>query len=107
MITDLPKYFSDVLKFNIRDTGLMAALPYVAMYICSFIFATFCDFCIRRKWHSITTGRKIYTTVCKYFNTKLDRKTSARDNYILTISTFAFVLLWYSAIGTTALYNKN
>ncbi|XP_045448851.1 putative inorganic phosphate cotransporter [Melitaea cinxia] len=63
MITDLPKYFSDVLKFNIRETGLMAALPYVAMYIFSFIFASFCDFCVRRKWHSITTGRKIYTTV--------------------------------------------
>ncbi|CAH0719420.1 unnamed protein product, partial [Brenthis ino] len=63
MITDLPKYFSDVLKFNIKDTGLMAALPYIAMYIFSFVFASFCDFCIRRKWHSITTGRKIYTTV--------------------------------------------
>ncbi|CAH2106479.1 unnamed protein product [Euphydryas editha] len=63
MITDLPKYFSDVLKFNIKETGLMAALPYIAMYIFSFIFASFCDFCIRRKWHSITTGRKIYTTV--------------------------------------------
>ncbi|XP_034830470.1 putative inorganic phosphate cotransporter [Maniola hyperantus] len=63
MITDLPKYFSDVLKFNIKSTGLMSALPYIAMYICSFIFAGFCDFCIRRKWHSITTGRKIYTTV--------------------------------------------
>ncbi|XP_050346311.1 putative inorganic phosphate cotransporter [Nymphalis io] len=63
MITDLPKYFSDVLKFDIKETGLMSALPYVAMYICSFIFASFCDFCVRNKWHSIATGRKIYTTV--------------------------------------------
>ncbi|CAH4029405.1 unnamed protein product [Pieris brassicae] len=63
MITDLPKYFSGVLKFNIKDTGLMSALPYIAMYVCSFIFASFCDYCIRKRWHSITTGRKIYTTV--------------------------------------------
>lgn len=66
MITDLPKYFSDVLKFNIKETGLMSALPYMAMYVCSFLFAYLCDLCIRKKWHSITTGRKIYTTVCKY-----------------------------------------
>ncbi|KAL0892941.1 hypothetical protein ABMA27_014613 [Loxostege sticticalis] len=63
MITDLPKYFSDVLKFNIKETGLMSALPYMAMYVCSFLFAYLCDLCIRKKWHSITTGRKIYTTV--------------------------------------------
>ncbi|CAG5031652.1 unnamed protein product [Parnassius apollo] len=63
MNTDLPKYFSDVLKFNIMETGLMSALPYIAMYICSFIFAAFCDLCIRKKWHSISTGRKIYTTI--------------------------------------------
>ncbi|XP_053607893.1 putative inorganic phosphate cotransporter [Plodia interpunctella] len=63
MITDLPKYFSDVLKFNIKETGLMSALPYIAMYIFSFIFASLCDLCVKKKWHSIGTGRKIYTTV--------------------------------------------
>ncbi|RVE46450.1 hypothetical protein evm_008917 [Chilo suppressalis] len=63
MITDLPKYFSDVLKFNIQETGLMSALPYIAMYVFSFIFASLCDLCIKKKWHSITTGRKIYTTI--------------------------------------------
>lgn len=66
MITDLPKYFSDVLKFNIKETGLMAALPYFAMYFFSYVFAAFCDYCIRKKWHTITTGRKIYTTICKF-----------------------------------------
>ncbi|CAH0701277.1 unnamed protein product [Spodoptera exigua] len=63
MITDLPKYFSDVLKFNIKETGLMSALPYIAMYIFSFIFAGLCDLCVKKKWHSIGTGRKIYTTI--------------------------------------------
>ncbi|XP_045497336.1 putative inorganic phosphate cotransporter [Colias croceus] len=67
MITDLPKYFSEVLKFNIKDTGLMSALPYIAMYVFSFVFASFCDVCIRKKWHSITTGRKIYTTLSSTF----------------------------------------
>ncbi|KAL4709892.1 hypothetical protein ACJJTC_003855 [Scirpophaga incertulas] len=63
MIIDLPKYFSDVLKIKIKDTSLMSALWYISMYISSFVFAYTCDLCIRKKWHSITTGRKIYTTV--------------------------------------------
>ncbi|KAI5652003.1 major facilitator superfamily domain-containing protein [Phthorimaea operculella] len=63
LTTNLPKYLSDVLKFNVKETGLMSALPNIAMYVFSFIFAGICDFCITKGWHSITTGRKIYTTI--------------------------------------------
>ncbi|KOB73027.1 Uncharacterized protein OBRU01_11390 [Operophtera brumata] len=63
MVTDLPKYMTDVLKFNIKSTGTMSALPYVAMWISSFFFGLLCDYCIKRKWHSITTARKLYTTI--------------------------------------------
>ncbi|KAH9627847.1 hypothetical protein HF086_001743 [Spodoptera exigua] len=38
MITDLPKYMTDVLKFNIKSTGILSALPYVAMWVASFFF---------------------------------------------------------------------
>lgn len=63
LMTDLPKYMVDVLKYNIKETGLLSSLPYIAMWACSIVFALICDFCIRRKWHSITTGRKLYTTI--------------------------------------------
>uniref|UniRef100_A0A2H1W2Y7 SFRICE_002812 n=1 Tax=Spodoptera frugiperda TaxID=7108 RepID=A0A2H1W2Y7_SPOFR len=71
MITDLPKYFSDVLKFNIKETGLMSALPYIAMYIFTFIFAGLCDLFVKKKWHSIGTGRKIYTTRLRFRQSSL------------------------------------
>lgn len=67
MVTDLPKYMTDVLKFNIRSTGLLSAMPYVAMWIASFLFGLICDFCIKRKYHSIMTARKLYTTIGKKF----------------------------------------
>ncbi|PZC82963.1 putative inorganic phosphate cotransporter [Helicoverpa armigera] len=63
MITDLPKYMTDVLKFNIKATGILSALPYVAMWIASFFFGLLCDFCVKRGYHSITSARKIYTTI--------------------------------------------
>ncbi|KAG6442415.1 putative inorganic phosphate cotransporter [Manduca sexta] len=63
MVTDLPKYMTDVLKFNIKATGTLSALPYVAMWISSFLFGLLCDFCVKRNYHSILTARKIYTTI--------------------------------------------
>ncbi|CAK1547114.1 unnamed protein product [Leptosia nina] len=63
MITDLPKYMTDVLKFNIKSTGILSAAPYVAMWIASFFFGIMCDLFIKRGYHSIQNARKIYTTI--------------------------------------------
>lgn len=65
MVTDLPKYMTDVLKFNIKATGTLSALPYVAMWIAAFFFGLLCDFCVKRGYHSVKNARKIYTTVGK------------------------------------------
>lgn len=65
MVTDLPKYMTDVLKFNIKSAGLLSAMPYIAMWIASFFFGLLCDFCIKRRYHSIKNARKIYTTIGK------------------------------------------
>lgn len=63
MVTDLPKYMTDVLKFNIKSAGLLSALPYVAMWMASFFFGLLCDFCIKKGYHSLKNARKIYTTI--------------------------------------------
>ncbi|CAH4029407.1 unnamed protein product [Pieris brassicae] len=63
MVTDLPKYSHDVLKFNIATTGVLTALPYIAMWLSSFVFGFVCDICIKKGWHTIKTGRIIHTTI--------------------------------------------
>ncbi|XP_053607794.1 putative inorganic phosphate cotransporter isoform X2 [Plodia interpunctella] len=63
IMSDLPKYSHDVLKFNIAAAGTMNALPYLATWLCSFLFGFICNFCIKKGWHSIRTGRIIYTTI--------------------------------------------
>ncbi|KAJ8967622.1 hypothetical protein NQ314_002741, partial [Rhamnusium bicolor] len=35
MVTDLPKYMSDVLKFNVKENGLWSSVPYIVMWIVS------------------------------------------------------------------------
>ncbi|XP_037898330.1 sialin-like, partial [Glossina fuscipes] len=34
LVTDLPKYFHDVLNINTKENGFWASLPYLAMWVC-------------------------------------------------------------------------
>jgi MFS transporter, ACS family, solute carrier family 17 (sodium-dependent inorganic phosphate cotransporter), other len=63
VVTDLPKYMNDVLKYNIKSTGLFSSLPYVAMWICTISFGYISDYCIKRNYISLTKSRKLYTTL--------------------------------------------
>jgi ACS family sodium-dependent inorganic phosphate cotransporter len=63
VVTDLPKYMADVLKFNIRENGLYSTLPYVAMWIMSILFGTISDWTLSKGYISLTSSRKLYTTL--------------------------------------------
>lgn len=63
MVTDLPKYFNDVLKFNITKNAVFSAIPYIFMWIISIITGITADILIKHKFMSITFARKLYTTI--------------------------------------------
>ncbi|XP_077285026.1 putative inorganic phosphate cotransporter isoform X2 [Arctopsyche grandis] len=63
MVTDLPKYMTDVLGFDVLKTGVMATLPYIVMWITSITFGIICDYCIKHEHLSVTNARKIFTTI--------------------------------------------
>lgn len=63
VVTDLPKYMSDVLKYNIKENGFYSSLPYVAMWISTMIFSVISDWCINKNFIGITNSRKLYTTL--------------------------------------------
>ncbi|KAH8393069.1 hypothetical protein KR215_004624, partial [Drosophila sulfurigaster] len=61
MITCLPKYISDVIRFSIRSNGFVTALPFLAMFISSNITGFVTDFIIRKGLMSISNIRKLLT----------------------------------------------
>ncbi|XP_063362118.1 putative inorganic phosphate cotransporter isoform X1 [Cydia amplana] len=63
MVTDLPKYMTGVLKFDIHRTGTLAALPYAVMWICSIVFGWMCDKIVKHNWMTVTNARKTFTTI--------------------------------------------
>lgn len=63
MVTDLPKYLNDVLKFSIKENGLYSSLPYLVMFLVGQVVGYLSDITIKRRWMSITNVRKICTAV--------------------------------------------
>lgn len=47
----------------LAQNGLLSALPYFIMWICSMVSAAIADWIIARKYWSVLTVRKFFTTV--------------------------------------------
>ncbi|XP_047119767.1 putative inorganic phosphate cotransporter isoform X1 [Schistocerca piceifrons] len=63
MITDLPKYMKNVLRFSISANGLLSALPYVAMWLSSVASGWLADWILVRGYMNTTNVRKVFTIV--------------------------------------------
>lgn len=63
MVTDLPKYMADVLKFSIKENGLYSALPYVMMWLVSIGSGILGDWLLVKGYIEITFSRKLFTSI--------------------------------------------
>lgn len=63
MVTDLPKYMSDVMHFNIAENGLLSALPYLVMWFVSLSSGVIADWVLEREICRVTALRKILATI--------------------------------------------
>lgn len=63
MVTDLPKYMSDVLHFSIKDLGFYASAPFLIMWIVCIGTGFLSDWLITTERMSITQARKWFTAV--------------------------------------------
>nr|CAD7456924.1 unnamed protein product [Timema tahoe] len=63
MVTDLPKYMRDVMKFNIGQNGYLSALPYLIMWFVSLGSGCVADWMIAHNKLSVTSTRKVFTSI--------------------------------------------
>ncbi|KAL5279702.1 hypothetical protein ACFFRR_003980 [Megaselia abdita] len=63
MVTDLPKYMDNVLRFSIKANGLFSSLPYLAMWIVSLWSGYLSDVLINKGILGITMSRKLFTCI--------------------------------------------
>lgn len=65
LLSAAPKYMSEVLKFNLSKTGILAALPYLARMLFGFGFGAVGDALLKQNILSKTTIRKLFCLFCE------------------------------------------
>nr|XP_044988642.1 sodium-dependent phosphate transport protein 3 isoform X2 [Jaculus jaculus] len=63
IITYLPTYISSVLHVNIRDSGVLSSLPFVAASSCTILGGQMADFLLSRNLLSLITVRKLFSSL--------------------------------------------
>lgn len=62
MTTDLPKYLSDVMRFDVEKNGLYSSLPLILNFLSGVGFGVLSDICINRKYLTVKNTRRFFTT---------------------------------------------
>lgn len=64
--TELPKYMKSVLSYNVKQNGLISALPNLVTWLCAFVSGWVSDWLIRTDKISISMHRKTFTTFATF-----------------------------------------
>lgn len=59
---EIPAYMNGVLQMNITNNALFSALPFMAMWIMSYIYLISADFLLSGNWLSVTALRKTFNS---------------------------------------------
>ncbi|ESO94691.1 hypothetical protein LOTGIDRAFT_54049, partial [Lottia gigantea] len=60
LLTNIPTYMKEVLKFDIASNGLFSALPYIAFWLCINVSGFLADFVRRKGYLNTTWTRKLF-----------------------------------------------
>ncbi|XP_048204302.1 probable small intestine urate exporter isoform X2 [Perognathus longimembris pacificus] len=63
MMAYTPTYFSTVLEANVRDSGILSALPFITGCVCLILGGLLADFLSSRKILRLITVRKLFTAI--------------------------------------------
>ncbi|XP_023177676.2 putative inorganic phosphate cotransporter isoform X2 [Drosophila hydei] len=60
---EIPAYMNGVLQMDIKDNALFSALPFLAMWIMSYVYLVLADILLTGKWLSLTAIRKTFNSM--------------------------------------------
>ncbi|KAH8421058.1 hypothetical protein KR222_006591 [Zaprionus bogoriensis] len=66
LMTELPTYMKQVLRFSLKSNGLLSSLPYLAMWLFSMFISVVADWMISSKRFSLMATRKIINSIGQY-----------------------------------------
>ncbi|XP_055676467.1 putative inorganic phosphate cotransporter [Lutzomyia longipalpis] len=67
LLTEIPTYMKNVLEMDIKKNALLSALPYLVMWLGSFVFSPISDYLINKGYLSVGNTRKLFNSIGLYF----------------------------------------
>lgn len=75
MMSNMPKYFSDVLHMSVKDISFTTSFPFIGIWVSSIIAGRICDYGIRKKNWKVKWTRSVGTWLgtfrCFFFLTHI------------------------------------
>ncbi|XP_014283282.1 putative inorganic phosphate cotransporter [Halyomorpha halys] len=105
LVTEMPSYFSSVLKFDSTTNGYISAVPFASLWIFSFPASYIADVLVKKNIISVTISRKGCNTIAHWgAAAALTILTFTTNNtLVIMIYTIGVTLMGFSSIG----YNIN
>ncbi|XP_055920494.1 sialin-like [Eupeodes corollae] len=63
MMSQIPSYLHGTMKMDISKNAFYSALPYVSMWVCSYVSMIGADILMKNEWISLLTLRRIFATI--------------------------------------------
>lgn len=99
LLTEMPTFVHTVLKFKLKEDGLLSASPYLAMFLLQIPVSYAADLMNKRKITSMTVSRKMWNTISMWGSAVgLIALGYYTDNATLTIIVYVFTV----AIGCSS-----
>ncbi|VVC39796.1 Hypothetical protein CINCED_3A021879 [Cinara cedri] len=93
LLTEMPTFMNTVLKFDIKEDGLLSSLPYLAMFVLQLPVSYTADLLNKRKITSMTVSRKLWNTIAMWGGTVglitlgyLENTTMVLTVYVFTVA---------------------
>lgn len=98
LLTEMPTFIHTVLKFDIKDDGMLSSLPYLAMFLLQIPVSLAADFLNVRGATTLTASRKAWNTVAMWGGAVGLVALSFVEDTRWTIAVYVFIV----AIGCTS-----
>lgn len=66
LMTELPTYMKQILRFSIKENGILSSVPYLGMWISSLFLSMMADWFISTKRLSISATRKLLNCIGQF-----------------------------------------
>lgn len=101
LLTELPTYMSNILRFDIKSNAMLSAVPYIFAWLVSIASPILADILIRREMLTRTLARKVFNSIATVGPALfLIGAAYSGCNYILTIALLTLAVGSNGAIYT-------